>query len=331
MQTPTLTEQGNSLTCSLHVCSKLMLKIVEYFHPLPLDETYDCNRFLDTTFIRFDRLTPERCTLNGYLKILLFYYFYYLYEDSAILLDYDPRYPKLSLEDVLTILPEVKISKMSDRIFLSQPQMHDTERMIQEFNEHMKGYTLEYTTVHNIPGLLPILEKVIRKGFYVGAVLVDRETISRHSRHAVHIVDVTGHKVDIKDSLITKKYSMNVDESIHFEENGHTYTYEIETCLFLLPCKTKPLTEVRTPEQLEVFNAWLDTGIAEKGLEVGDSVDIKGVGRGKIVSKVGNYFEVFYMDEKGIEKEREFLSSELTKVGGTRRRRKSRKSRKRIR
>lgn len=326
MQTPTFTEQGNSLTCSLHVCSKLMLKIVEYFHPLPLDEKYDCNSFLDTTFIRFDRLTPERCTQNGYLKILLFYYFYYLYEDSAILSDYDPRYPKMYLEDVLTILPKVQEAEMSGRILLSQPQMHDTERMIQEFNEHMQGYTLEYTTVHNIPGLLPILEKVIRKGFYVGATLVDRESLSTHSRHAVHIVDVKGRKVDIKDSLITKKYSMNIDKSIHFEENGHTYTYELETCLFLLPCKTKPLTEVRTPEQLEVFHTWLDTEIAEKRLEVGDRVHIKGEGIGKITSKVGNKFEVFYTD-KGIEKEREFSSRELTKVGGTRRR----KSRKRIR
>ncbi len=326
MQTPTLTEQGNSLTCSLHVCSKLMLKIVEYFNPLPLDETYHCNSFLDTTFIRLDRLTPEKCTQNGYLKILLFYYFYYLYEDSAILLEYDPRYPKMFLEDVLKILPKVQESEMSGRIFLNQPQMHDTERMIQEFNKHMKGYSLEYTTVYNIPGLLPILEKVIRKGFYVGAVLIDRETLSRHSRHAVHIVDIKGHKVDIKDSsLITKKYSMNVNESIHFEKNGHTYTYEIETYLFLLPCKTKPLTEVRTPEQLEMFNAWLDTEIAEKGLEVGDSVHIKDIGRGKIISKVGDKFEVFYMD-KGIEKEREFSLSDLTKAGGSRRR-----TRKRIR
>jgi hypothetical protein len=294
-----------------------------------LDERYHCNRFLDTTFIQFDRITPEECTQNGYLKILLFYYFYYLYEDSAILLDYNPRYPKLALEDVLTIIPTVQKSEMSGRILLSSQQMDDTQRMIQEFNKHMKEYTLEYTTVHNIPELLPILKKVIRKGFYVGAVLIDRETLSRHSRHAVHIVDVTGDKVDIKDSLITKKYSMNIDEQIHFEENGHTYTYEIETYLFLLPCKTKPLTEVRTPEQLEVFNTWLDTEIAEKELEVGNIVDIKGVGRGKIISKVGNDFQVFYMDGD-IEKERAFSASELIKVGGTRKRRR-RKSRKRIR
>ena len=104
-----------------------------------------------------------------------------------------------------------------------------------------------------------------------------------------------------------------------------TYTYELETYLFLLPCKTKPLTEVRTPEQLDVFNTWLDTEIAEKGLEVGDSVRIKDEGIGKIVSKVGNEFEVFYTNKKGVEKERPFHSRELTKVGGTRRRRKSRK------
>ena len=139
------------------------------------------------------------------------------------MLDYDPRYPKLYLEDVLTILPKVQKAEMSDSILLNRQQIDDTERMIQEFNEHMKGYTLEYTTVHNIPGLLPILEKVIRKGFYVGAVLVDRESFSRHSRHAVHIVDVKGRNVDIKDSLITKKYSMNVDEPMHLKENGHIY------------------------------------------------------------------------------------------------------------
>ena len=322
MYSPSFTHQGNELTCSLHVCSKLMINMVEQFHPLPLDETYNCNHFLDTTFIRLDRLTPERCTRNGYLKILLFYYFYYLYLDRL-----PDRNPIMYLEDVLTILPRIQTVEISDRLFVNQRQMDDIQDMIREFNEHMHGYTLEYTTVENGPGLLPILQKVVRLGFYVGCVLVDRSSTSSHHRHSVHIVDVEGDIFHCKDTMFTKRFSMKLDEPIVLEENGQIYTYELETCLFLLPCKTKPLTIVSTKAQMDEFSEWIDTEIPlrKKSIKVGDRVHIKDVGRG-IVSKVGDEFEVLYTNEKGIKKERAFPSRELTKVGG-----KSRRTRKRIR
>jgi hypothetical protein len=72
--------QRDEITCAYHVFSKLLLKnVVELFYPLPIDlDIYNankCNRYLDTQDIRLETLTPEECTQNRYLKIILFHYF----------------------------------------------------------------------------------------------------------------------------------------------------------------------------------------------------------------------------------------------------------------
>ena len=77
--------QRDEPTCSYHVFSKLLLKNrVEIFYPLPIDSdiynTNKCNRYLDTQDVALETLTIEECTPNGFLKIILFHYFYSLYD-----------------------------------------------------------------------------------------------------------------------------------------------------------------------------------------------------------------------------------------------------------
>jgi hypothetical protein len=72
--------QRDENTCAYHVCSKLLLKnVVELFYPLPIEpgvyNANNCNRYLDTKDIELT-LTPEECTQNGFLKIIMFHYFF---------------------------------------------------------------------------------------------------------------------------------------------------------------------------------------------------------------------------------------------------------------
>lgn len=56
--------------------------MVEFVMSLHVSDQYDaenCNQFLNTRTIQLEGLTREKCTDNGYLKIILFHYFYTLY------------------------------------------------------------------------------------------------------------------------------------------------------------------------------------------------------------------------------------------------------------
>ena len=84
--TQLFSDQKDESTCTYHVFSKLLLKNrVELFYPLPIEDdlytTNNCNRFLNTKKFDLTKLTPEECTRNGYLKIILFYYFYSVYDE----------------------------------------------------------------------------------------------------------------------------------------------------------------------------------------------------------------------------------------------------------
>lgn len=54
-------------------------------HPLRETSVYveqQCNRYLNTTRFDLSELTPEKCSPDGYLKILLFLHLFYLYNRS---------------------------------------------------------------------------------------------------------------------------------------------------------------------------------------------------------------------------------------------------------
>lgn len=77
--------QRDEPTCAYHVFSKIVLKNrVELFHPLPIESdvynTNNCNRYLDTKAVALETLSEEECTRNGVLKIILFHYFFSLYD-----------------------------------------------------------------------------------------------------------------------------------------------------------------------------------------------------------------------------------------------------------
>jgi hypothetical protein len=75
--------QGDSSTCGYHAFSKVILNnVFGLLHPLRETSVYveqQCNRYLNTTRFDLSELTPEKCSPDGYLKILLFLHLYSLY------------------------------------------------------------------------------------------------------------------------------------------------------------------------------------------------------------------------------------------------------------
>ena len=75
--------QGDSSTCGYHAFSKVILNnVFGLLHPLRETSVYveqQCNRYLNTTRYDLSELTPEKCSPDGYLKILLFLHVYSLY------------------------------------------------------------------------------------------------------------------------------------------------------------------------------------------------------------------------------------------------------------
>jgi hypothetical protein len=70
--------------CGYHAFSKVILKnVFELLHPLHETGIYveqQCNRYLNTSSHDLSELTPEKCSPDGYLKILLFLHLFYLYK-----------------------------------------------------------------------------------------------------------------------------------------------------------------------------------------------------------------------------------------------------------
>jgi len=343
----TFTTQGE-VDCAYHVCSKMMIKnMVEFVMPLPVSDQYDaenCNQFLNTRRIQLEGLTKEKCTLNGYLKIVLFHYFYTLYY-----LFMRPEYLSFSTSHIDAIEDKLILPTIPSSV----DNQNDIKYVMRRVN-HVKntlGIEWKKITVFTKKKMFSFIEKVTDLDFYVAINLIDDDAVGRHVNHSVVCIGTYDDKLLIKNSWGDEEvYEMEIHEKLQLNE----YSFRVSSCVFYLPCRILPIESVYTRETMNTFSEWLDNYVRDfpemvapipalastpdsdpppeieqskrmrPTFEVGDSVHIKDVGRGKIISKVGDTFEVFYTD-KGIEKEREFSLSELTKVGGTRKRRKSRK------
>ena len=359
--------QRDEGTCSYHVFCKLLLKnVVELFHPLPIKEGLynenNCNRYLDTKDIELTTLTPEECTKNGYLKIILFHYFYSLYD---IHLNINPSLPKESfcIKDIDVVIPYINKMFIPERV----TQRKEITDILSTINHAKRELGIDYYKifVYVKDGILDIIRKILSLGFYIGVALYDKYSPKgAHTRHAVHIVDVDVGKNEIifKNSWGDERvYNMNIYD-LKFKLGP--YEFKIEYFLFYLPCKltNKPMETVRSDE-IAKFSEWIDDYVrqfpemmadlpeilatmpkpAEESeptklsaeptptFKVGDVVKIEGESIPLTISEIikEGIYNVTYFNGEEIETRRVY-GFQLTKVGGTRKRRR-RKSRKRIR
>jgi hypothetical protein len=355
--------QRDEPTCAYHVFCKIVLKNrIELFHSLPIDleiyNTNKCNRYLDTTK-QLESLTQEECTPNGYLKIILFHYFYSLY-DIYLNGTRTSKQP-FSFYDIDSIHPELNHRFIPERI-LHKKEIIDALGIV---NHVTKGLRISYhkIIVHTKVGLLDSIRKIISLGFYVGLHLYDKHSTFEHARHAVTIVAVDEDELIFKNSWGDERvYNMKVDD-LKFKLGQ--YSFRIDSVLFYLPCLTPPpMVTVNSMELMDVFRPWVDDYVRQfpemmarvpemmstmptstapemasepppinypetPTFEIGDVVTEEGNTTPLTITEKKNKFQYYatYKDEWGDERGTYVFSDKLTKLGG----RHKRKSRKRVR
>ena len=258
-------------TCTNHVFCKLLLKnVVELFYPLPIEDdiyvTNYCNRYLNTQHVELTTLTPEECTRNGYLRIILFHYFYSLYA----------RRPRgYNLLNIDIVKPCIEI------MFIPEHVTHKTEiREILHIVNNAKillGIQYNVIVVDTKEGILNIIWKILSLGFYIGVSLTDNISEGPHIYHAVHIVDVyetedeNGFIIDrgiiFKNSWGDERlYKMNVFDT-GFKLGP--YSFHIAYFVFYLPCNHenkgwyddehfKDGDDIVNDDNMDAFTAWID-------------------------------------------------------------------------
>jgi len=375
--TPTYSYQGE-IDCAYHVASQLMVhNMVEFAIPFKIPRTYienNCNRFLNTNDKNLEDLTVENCTPDGYLKIILFHYFYSLYVWTRVF--GQETFTPLSVGDMLNIYPYLVRKYIPPNTF-HEKDIADTMYIV---NYVQNELSISWKTVSILirENMFEVIKKVVGLGFYVALQLIDK-TSTKHSTHSVHIVGINGTKIQFKNSWgVHKPYEMEIDETITIKPHN----YSVDNCVLLLPYKGNPgHLDVNTPEQMVEFCDWLDEytvqitemkkripgilakyiskfqedadtftvgpilkriaetdkgaaetykeptetdkGAAETMFKVGDKVKTETI-TGQIENIVEGEFMVKYKEGTRTKVKR-FTVDQLTKVGGTRRRRKSRK------
>jgi len=353
--------QRDEPTCAYHVFCKIVLKNrIELFHSLPINleiyNTNKCNRYLDTTK-QLESLTREECTPNGYLKIILFHYFYSLY-DIYLNGTRTSKQP-FSFYDIDAIHPELNHRFIPERI-LHKKEIIDALGIV---NHVTKGLRISYhkIIVHTKVGLLDSIRKIISLGFYVGLHLYDKHSTFEHARHAVTIVAVDEDELIFKNSWGDERvYNMKVDD-LKFKLGQ--YSFRIDSVLFYLPCLTPPpMVTVNSIETMDVFRPWVDDYVRQfpemmarvpemmasmptttgpemasepptrsitPTFEIGDIVTEEGKSTPLTITEKKNKTQYYatYKDEYGDERGTYVFSDKLTKVGGKHKR----KSRKRVR
>jgi len=338
----TFTTQGE-VDCAYHVCSKLMIRnMVEFVMPLPLSDQYEeenCNQFLNTRTVQLEGLTEEKCTPNGFLKIILFHYFYTLY-----VLHLDPSYSSFGTSkiDVIQrdlVLPTIPTSHKNEINYVMRRVNHVKETLRIEWRK-IAVFTKE--------NMFSFIQKVTRLGFYVALNLEDKTKKDGHTNHSVVVVGTYYHTLLIKNSWGDEQlHEMKIDETLVLGE----YHFTIVSCVFYLPCRDLPIHTVHTSESMALFSTWLDNYISEfpelidpipalastpeptpepkpskrtrPTFAVGDVVKIEGESIPLTISEIikPDEYNVTYLNGEEIETRRVF-GFQLTKGGSRRRTRK---------
>jgi len=323
----------------------MIRNMVEFVMPLPLSDQYEeenCNQFLNTRTVQLEGLTEEKCTRNGFLKIILFHYFYTLY-----VLYLDPSYSSFGTSNIDAIqrdlvLPTIPTSHKNEINYVMRRVNHVKETL---------GIEWRKIAVFTKENMFSFIQKVTRLGFYVALNLEDKTKKDGHINHSVVVVGTYYHDLLIKNSWGDEQlHEMKIDETLVLGE----YHFTIVSCVFYLPCRDLPIHTVHTPEAVALFSTWLDNYISEfpelidpipallastpeptpepskrmrPTFAVGDMVISPSYHTPvKIIEMNGHKYRVSYQDEWGDERQMDVESHDLTKLGGSRRR-----TRKRIR
>jgi predicted DNA binding CopG/RHH family protein len=196
---PTKTKQTDD-SCGAHALSRLILKnVFEVFYPLnmtkkeeELYEIYQCNQYL-ITGQSIEHLTLN-CGINGYYKILLFLYVYYLTVEKYGC-EFDMN------EDGMDIIDIVLTQKVRPTFFKKSENSYQwplLEELLRNIKEKIKKSGVRYQYDSLINRSESIIRKVLDGNLYVVAELEPK--YKQLGEHACTIVAHTPSRFIIKNS-----------------------------------------------------------------------------------------------------------------------------------
>ena len=246
----TFTHQRNERTCSAHVTAKLFVQnFFQFFNPTPVgNELYvenECNQYVD--FDVFDKdisdLSRDRCSPGGYDRILQFLYVYHLIEDRvgkgnpSIFNIQESVFQDIFAEKIPTFfkssphLPHlVQMVKRVNSAYTESKMVYVT-RFFNEFDTYLKNERISDL-------VLDMIKLMIAKRLYVyvGLKTLISGLNDVHTLHAVHVVNVIGREIVIKNSWgDNRTYQTKVNGVLWLKE---TIPYKIEALYFLFPNRT---------------------------------------------------------------------------------------------
>ena len=297
----TFSRQGREGTCGYHMICKLIMKNrVEFIYPLEIGKTYkehDCNRFLQTDKLNLNGLTKNVCTLNGYHKIILWNYIYYLCDQQINKSCKDKKLGCCSpilLQQVSDLIDKfggqcplelgerseerIKCPFEEDRILTAV--ISDTFEQVRHVERHLNIKHIEFIIL-NEPSEQKTIQDIIREilhlQFYIGIRLlsVKPNDAGEHVGHVVTIVgiDKNGHLM-IKNSwgendVIKIIFDISTTLSLTNQATLSIKTYKMDEFVFYLPVtkETKFIDRWENPTiDMDNFQKWKDV-MKQKKLE----------------------------------------------------------------
>jgi len=241
------TNQRDEDSCSHHATAKVILQNVwQYFMPVKIDRAKfiqnNCTRFVDFDIYdtSMEELTEAECGSGGYEKIIQFLYVYYLIEEHVT------RGKSSDARVAGRILPII-FSKRIPRKFDNTKHFPYLHGLLNKLNTAYTDSKLEYVEIfiYRIPHgkiketvpnhqaitdrvkkmhklLFDIIKILVEKGLYIYAVLEQDDPPPNEPRHAVHIINVIGDEVVLKNSWGDNRvYQMKTDGYVWL--NGRQY------------------------------------------------------------------------------------------------------------
>lgn len=234
----THSNQGNQGVCGRHAFSRVIVKnFFELILPLQSDRSRekDCNEFLLTSSLAEDdklrRLTPQKCSFSGYIKILLFLHCFFLFQTHISTVEGRPEgwLDCVQVSELYKHLyTSIEIPTIThDQLYDLQDALYTVQTVQQKYNISLVTFQFKDITLDNI-------KKITEHGLYI--MLRIEDSTNDKDFHSAHFVIIVG----AFDDYMLVKNSWNKD-NIYKIRFGYPfylahYTYDVLTdCSFVIP------------------------------------------------------------------------------------------------
>ena len=218
----------NDKTCRFHTLSKMIIKAV-FDDLLPITEDEDirnCKRFMPletpVTAEQLATYSEERCSRNGYIKIMLFYYFFELTKRV----------------DLRTIEGGEDLQRLLD--LPSIEEMPQVDEILPELREKIReqkwfGYKLHLGYPEQFPTIITeLLVPLFKAGLYVELNLKpfsDDDLDDEEGEHTVLIVGISDGKLIIQNTWEEAESIVAFEEIIELEGE----VFAVDVLYFMFP------------------------------------------------------------------------------------------------